>query len=74
MGVIGVVFKRLQAPVGRSFHVVEGLFDRAFGAAWNPFYHLGALSFFYYWIVAVSGIYLYIVFETSIQGIYDSMN
>ncbi len=67
------MLKRVQGPVGRGFQIVEGLFDRIFGSEWNPFYHLGALSFFYYWIIAVSGIYLYIVFETSIQGVYDSM-
>jgi len=36
-------------------------------------YQLGALSFLYYWIVAITGVYLFIFFETSITGAYASM-
>jgi len=36
-------------------------------------YHLGALSFFFFWIVAVSGLYLYVVFDTSVYGAYASV-
>ena len=39
-----------------GFEWLEGLFDLAFPPAWNPLYNLGALGFFYYWIVVVSGI------------------
>ena len=45
----------------------------AFGAKLNPFYHLGALSLFFFWLVAASGIYIYIFFETSIDGAYRSV-
>ncbi|MDO8597407.1 MAG: cytochrome b N-terminal domain-containing protein, partial [Sulfuricaulis sp.] len=38
-----------------------------------PLYHLGALSFFFFWVVTVSGIYIYIFFETSIDGAYRSV-
>jgi hypothetical protein len=30
---------------------VESLFNRAFGDKLNPFYHLGSLSFYLFWIV-----------------------
>jgi quinol-cytochrome oxidoreductase complex cytochrome b subunit/coenzyme F420-reducing hydrogenase delta subunit len=56
-----------------GFERVEGWFDRAFPPAWNPLYHLGALGFFFYWIVAVSGIYLYIFFDTGVTGAYQSV-
>jgi quinol-cytochrome oxidoreductase complex cytochrome b subunit/coenzyme F420-reducing hydrogenase delta subunit/ferredoxin len=49
------------------------LFNRIFTPAWNPLYQLGALSFFYFWIVAVTGVYLFIFFETSISGAYPSV-
>ncbi|MBL6934829.1 MAG: cytochrome b N-terminal domain-containing protein [Alphaproteobacteria bacterium] len=52
---------------------VEGWFDSAFGPKLNPLTQLGALGYFYFWIVAATGIYLYIVFETSINGVYDSI-
>ena len=51
----------------------EAGFDRPFGAAWNPLRQLGTLAFFYYWICAASGIYLYILFDTSVTGVYDSI-
>jgi quinol-cytochrome oxidoreductase complex cytochrome b subunit/coenzyme F420-reducing hydrogenase delta subunit len=66
-----VTSQRLIAKTG--FEYAEDLFDRAFGPAWNPLYYLGALGYFFYWIVAVSGIYLYIVFDTSVTGAYQSV-
>ena len=56
-----------------GFAWLEALFDRIFSPAWNPLYHLGALGFFYYWIVAVTGIYIYIFFDTGITEAYDSI-
>jgi quinol-cytochrome oxidoreductase complex cytochrome b subunit/coenzyme F420-reducing hydrogenase delta subunit len=39
----------------------------------NPLYNLGGLCFYLFWIVAVSGLYLFIFFETSITGAYQSV-
>ncbi len=64
---------RIQAAVRLAFDRVEALFDAAFGARFNPFHHLGALTFYFFWIVAASGLYLYIFFETSIEGAYRSI-
>jgi len=52
---------------------VENLLSKAFPGDWNPFYSLGALCFYMFWIVTVSGVYLFIFFETSIDGAYQSM-
>lgn len=52
---------------------VEALFNLAFPEAWNPWYQLGALAMLCYWIVAVSGVYLFIFFNTSIVGAWESM-
>ncbi len=60
----------------RSFTLnqhLEHAFDAAFGAAANPWRHLGALGFLFLWIVVVSGIYLYIMFDTSVAGAYQSI-
>jgi quinol-cytochrome oxidoreductase complex cytochrome b subunit/coenzyme F420-reducing hydrogenase delta subunit len=51
----------------------ESLLDRVFPSPWNPLYHLGALSFYFFWILAVTGLYLFIFFETSIAGAYSSV-
>jgi ferredoxin len=39
-------------------------------ASWR---HLGALGFALFWVLAASGIYLYIRFDTSVAGAYDSI-
>lgn len=55
-------------------HRIEHGFDMAFGAGLNPWRHLGALGFLFFWIVAVTGLYLYIMLDTSVDGIYRSIN
>ncbi|MCF6238988.1 MAG: cytochrome b N-terminal domain-containing protein, partial [Candidatus Marinimicrobia bacterium] len=72
-GVDGVVKKYLQNPLKKLFTYSETWFNLAFGTALNPFYHLGSLAFFFLWIVLVSGVYLYIFFETGIQVSYQSI-
>jgi len=57
----------------RGFNRLDSMFSRVFTPDWNPLYQLGALSFFYYWIVAVTGVYLFIFFETSISGAWSSV-
>ena len=52
---------------------VETVFDAAFTPALNPLYQLGALGWFFYWIVAVSGIYLYVFFDTGVKEAYVGM-
>lgn len=52
---------------------IEALFSKIFSDHCNPFFHLGALSFMFFWIVAVSGLYLYIFFETSVDTAYESI-
>lgn len=54
-------------------HGVQGLLGRVFPGQWNPLYSLGALSFYLFWIDVVTGIYLFVFFETSIDGAYQSV-
>ena len=56
-----------------GFDWSEAQLDRAFGPSWNPLHNLGALGFFYYWIVAVSGVYIYIFFDTGSTEAYESI-
>lgn len=63
----------LQAVLRKGFYVTEGWLDRIFTPAWNPFHHFGALGFFYFWVVAVTGFYLYIFFDTSTSAAYQSV-
>ena len=51
----------------------EAGFDWFFGARGNPLRHLGAVAFLLFWIVAATGIYLYAVLDTSVDGVYRSI-
>jgi ferredoxin/coenzyme F420-reducing hydrogenase delta subunit len=57
----------------RGFDAVERGLDRLFGPALNPLAQLGALGFFLFWIVAVSGVYLFAVFDTGVENAYASV-
>jgi NAD(P)H-flavin reductase/ferredoxin len=65
--------KRLQSLLQWLFMRVEGVFNAAFGDRLNPLYHLGAISFFLFWVVGVSGLYLYAFFETGVAEAYSSV-
>ena len=56
-----------------AFVALERLLDRPFGARANPLRHLGALGYLLFWILAATGIVLYIRFDTSTQGAYQSI-
>ena len=60
-------------PVKRVYLAIETWFNLSFGSAWNPLYNLGTLTFFFFWIVLVSGLYLFIFFDTSLSGAYASV-
>lgn len=54
------------------FPALEGLFNRAFGPRLNPLYYLGALTIWFFWVVLFTGIYLFVFFDTSVDGAYQS--
>ena len=56
-----------------GFDLVEALLGKVFPASWNPMLNLGALGFFFYWIITVSGIYVYIFFDTGVHNAYASI-
>ena len=60
-------------PIKRGYLYLEEWFNYSFGPEWNPLYHLGTLTFFFFWVVLVSGIYLFIFFDTSLSGAYASV-
>jgi len=67
------VIARLQRLLRWLFMRAEALFNAAFGDRMNPLYHLGAITFFLFWLVAGSGLYLYAFFETGVAGTYASV-
>src|SRR6516165_12247932 len=63
----------IRSALRTGFALIEQPFDRLFGPTLNPVAQLGALGFFFFWIVAVSGIYLFIFFDTGIERAYTSV-
>jgi len=63
----------LVNPVKRAYLALESWFNLSFGTEWNPLYHLGTLSFFLFWVILVSGIYLFIPFHGSLDGAHASV-
>jgi coenzyme F420-reducing hydrogenase delta subunit/ferredoxin len=61
---------------GRAALAVErldALFDGAFGQRLNPWRHLGALGFLFFWICCASGIWIYVGYDTSALGAHASL-
>lgn len=57
----------------RVFEWLDALCGRSFPPSWNPLVQLGALGWLFFWIVAVSGLYLYIFFDTGVVNTYASV-
>jgi quinol-cytochrome oxidoreductase complex cytochrome b subunit/coenzyme F420-reducing hydrogenase delta subunit len=67
------MLKALQTAGKFFFEPFRRLLDRGFGQQLNPLSHLGALTIYFFWIVTVSGIWLFIFFKTSVMGAYESV-
>lgn len=55
------------------FARAESVFDWSFGQRNNPFANLGSLGWYFFWIVAGTGVYLYLFFDTGITAAYTSV-
>ncbi len=65
--------KALQALLRWLYMRVEAVFNIAFGDKLNPLYHLGTITFWLFWLVAFSGLYLYIFADTGVHDAYESV-
>ena len=63
----------LKRSLRAIFARLEQLLASIFGPALNPMVHLGPLGWFLFWVVAVSGIYVYVFFDTGVTDAYDSL-
>ena len=65
--------KLLQALLRWCFMRAENLFNLAFGDKLNPFYHLGTISFWQFWLLVGTGFYLYIFADTGVHNAFESV-
>ena len=62
-----------RSAIRNGFDRAERGLDRAFGPDWNPLAQLGPIGWFLFWIVAGTGIYLFIFFDTGVHAAYASV-
>lgn len=67
------MIKLLQKVGQRIFMRTESLLNSVFGAALNPFYYLGAITYLMFWIIVVSGFYIYIFYDTGVNDAFASI-
>lgn len=65
--------RALRTRAARGVRRLERGFDHAFGEQANPLRQLGGLAFDLFWLIALTGAYLYIFYDTSADGAYASV-
>jgi len=68
------MFHTLRLGALSALQAIDQRFDACFGAHGNPLRHLGALGFLLFWIIVATGVYLYAVLDTSVEGAYQSID
>lgn len=52
---------------------LENALNIGFGPTLNPFYYLGAITYLMFWIIVVSGLYIYAFYDTGVDSAYNSV-
>jgi len=52
---------------------LESGLNRVFGPTLNPLYYLGAITYLMFWIIFVSGFYIYFFYDTGVNDAYSSI-
>jgi len=67
------VIKLIQR-VGQSvFLRLEIALNGSFGSSLNPLYNLGAITYLMFWVIVVSGFYIYAFYDTGVKDAYNSV-
>jgi len=67
------VLGKIQSVLQWFFLRMEAVGNRVFGERLNPMYYLGATSYWMFWLVVASGLYVYAFYETGVDKTYASM-
>jgi NAD(P)H-flavin reductase len=65
---------QLVHRIGQSvFLSLESGLNKVFGPTFNPFYYLGAIAYLMFWIIIVSGFYIYAFYDTGVDDAFSSV-
>lgn len=65
---------KFSQRIGQSVLLrLESALNGIFGTTLNPFYYLGAITYLMFWIVVVSGFYIYIFYDTGVEDAFNSV-
>lgn len=65
---------KIMHRFGQSvFLGLESGLNGIFGPTLNPFYYLGAITYLMFWIIVVSGFYIYAFYDTGVNDAFQSV-
>lgn len=65
---------KLMHRIGQGvFLRLEYMLNGVFGSTLNPLYYLGAITYLMFWIVVVSGFYIYAFYDTGVEDAFSSV-
>ena len=65
---------KLSQRLGQGLFLrLESALNGIFGTVLNPFYCLGAITYLMFWIVVISGFYIYIFYDTGVEDAFGSV-
>jgi len=68
-----ITSKYTESVARRALLRFEGALNKIFGNDLNPLYYLGALGFYFFWVVVVSGVYIYAFYDTGVKDAFSSV-
>jgi len=65
---------KLIHRIGQSIFLrLESALNNIFGPTLNPFYYLGAITYLMFWVIVVSGFYIYAFYDTGVNDAFNSV-
>lgn len=65
---------KLMHRIGQGiFMRLESMLNVVFGSALNPFYYLGGITYLMFWVVIVSGFYIFAFYDTGVEDAFNSV-
>ena len=65
---------KLLHRIGQTIFLrLENALNVGFGPTLNPFYYLGAITYLMFWIIVVSGLYIYAFYDTGVDSAFKSV-